>query len=210
MSVPEPVKGLRERKRLETHRALATTAVQLVAERGLDHVTVDDISAAAGVSARTFFNYFASKEDAVVIAYADYAERTRRIVEAFLAAPEDVSAPRALVTALKPDFEEVDRNREEWLARVKAIHENPSLASRAIAINHESIEPMLDGIARRTGTDPKTDLYPRLLLTAIGAALNAALMHWYQLEGRVPVTELLDNALETLLAGLPEPGRRAR
>lgn len=210
VSVPEPVKGLRERKRLETHRALATTAVQLVSERGLDQVTVDDISAAAGVSARTFFNYFASKEDAVVIAYADYAERTQRAVEAFLAMSEDISAPRALVAALKPDFAEVDRNRGEWLGRLKAIRENPALTSRAIAMNHESIEPILNGIARRTGTDPKADLYPMLLLSAIGAAFNAVLMHWYQLDGRVPVTELLDNALETLLAGLPEPGHHAR
>ncbi|MFE6610976.1 TetR/AcrR family transcriptional regulator [Amycolatopsis sp. NPDC057786] len=208
--MPEPVKGLRERKRLETHRALATTAVRLVAERGLDQVTVEDISAAAGVSPRTFFNYFASKEDAVVIAHADTTERTQRTIDKFLATPEEVSTPRAFVDALKEDFAQVDENREEWLGRMKAIQENATLHSRAVATNHDNIAPLIEAIARRTGADPKTDLYPALLLSTLGGAVNAVLMHWYQHDGRVSALDLLDDAVETLLAGLPEPGGRAR
>ncbi|ANN16288.1 TetR family transcriptional regulator [Amycolatopsis orientalis] len=208
--MPEPVKGLRERKRLETHRALATTAVRLVAERGLDQVTVEDISAAAGVSPRTFFNYFASKEDAVVIAHADSAERTRRTIEKFLATPKEVNTPRALIQAIMEDFSHVDENREEWLGRMKAIQENATLHSRAVAMNHDTIAPMVEAIARRTGVDPKADLYPALLLSALGGAVNAVLMLWYQHDGRISATDLLDDAVEMLLAGLPEPGRRAR
>nr|WP_143267935.1 TetR/AcrR family transcriptional regulator [Amycolatopsis alba] len=208
--MPEPVKGLRERKRLETHRALATTAVRLVAERGLDQVTVEDISAAAGVSPRTFFNYFASKEDAVVIAHADNAERSQRTIEIFLATPEEVPAPRAFVDALKQDIVQIDENREEWLGRMKAIQENATLHSRAVAMNHDTIEPAIKAIARRTGVDPKADLYPTLLLSALGGAVNAALILWYQQDGRVSALDLLDEAVEMLLAGLPEPGRRAR
>lgn len=207
--MPEPVLGLRERKRLETHRALATTAVRLVAERGLDQVTVEDISAAAGVSPRTFFNYFASKEDAVVIAHADNAERSRRIIERFLAIPKEVSAPRALVAALKEDFAHIDENREEWLGRMKAIHENPTLHSRAVAMNHDTIAPTIEAIAQRVGVDSKADLYPTLLLSTLGGAVNAALILWYQQDGRVSALDLLDEAVEMLLAGLPEPGGRA-
>ncbi|MFI7122746.1 TetR/AcrR family transcriptional regulator [Amycolatopsis sp. NPDC049868] len=208
--MPEPVKGLRERKRLETHRALATTAVRLVAERGLDQVTVEDISAAAGVSPRTFFNYFASKEDAVVIAYADSAERTQRTIDKFLATPKEVSTPRAFVDALKEDFAQVDENREEWLGRMKAIQENATLHSRAVAMHHDTIAPLIEAIARRTGVDPKAELYPTLLLSTLGGAVNAVLMLWYQHDGRVSALDLLDDAVELLLAGLPEPGGRAR
>ncbi|WP_410602480.1 TetR/AcrR family transcriptional regulator [Amycolatopsis sp. lyj-90] len=208
--MPEPVKGLRERKRLETHRALATTAVRLVAERGLDQVTVEDISAAAGVSSRTFFNYFASKEDAVVIAHADNAERSQRVIEKFLAAPKEVSVPRAFVAALKEDFAQIDENREEWLGRMKAIQENATLHSRAVAMNHDTIAPTIEAIARRAGVDPRDDLYPTLLLSALGGAVNAVLILWSRHDGRVSALELLDEAVEMLLAGLPEPGGRAR
>lgn len=58
--------GLRERKRLATRRAIQLAALRLVKDRGLDAVTIDDISRDADVSPRTFFNYFVSKEAALV------------------------------------------------------------------------------------------------------------------------------------------------
>jgi AcrR family transcriptional regulator len=64
VTIPEP--GLRERKRLATRRAIQRAALQVVRERGLDGATVDEISRVADVSPRTFFNYFPSKEDAIL------------------------------------------------------------------------------------------------------------------------------------------------
>ena len=58
--------GLRERKRIATRRAIQKAALQVVRERGLDGTTVDEISRVADVSPRTFFNYFPSKEDAIL------------------------------------------------------------------------------------------------------------------------------------------------
>ncbi len=58
--------GLRERKRLATRRAIQLAALRLVKSRGLDSVTIDDISHDADISPRTFFNYFPSKESALV------------------------------------------------------------------------------------------------------------------------------------------------
>jgi AcrR family transcriptional regulator len=64
--VTAPELGLRERKRLATRRAIQRAALQAVRERGLDGATVDEISRIADVSPRTFFNYFPSKEDAIL------------------------------------------------------------------------------------------------------------------------------------------------
>src|SRR5580698_6176379 len=57
--------GLRERKKVATRKALGMAAMRLAVERGLEHVLVEDIAEAAGVSARTFNNYFASKYEAI-------------------------------------------------------------------------------------------------------------------------------------------------
>jgi AcrR family transcriptional regulator len=67
MTISEPgTLGLRERKRLATRRAIELAALELVAQHGLSGVTVDEISRVADVSPRTFFNYFTSKEEAVL------------------------------------------------------------------------------------------------------------------------------------------------
>lgn len=68
MSEPkvEPTPGLRERKRRATRRAIQSAIVDLAARQGYDRVTIEEISAAADISPRTFFNYFPSKDDAVI------------------------------------------------------------------------------------------------------------------------------------------------
>ncbi|WP_291048044.1 TetR/AcrR family transcriptional regulator [Herbiconiux sp.] len=63
-AAPEEL-GLRERKRRATRRRIQLAVLRLTAEHGLDQVTIEDISRDAGVSPRTFFNYFPSKEDSL-------------------------------------------------------------------------------------------------------------------------------------------------
>ncbi|MCR6483136.1 TetR family transcriptional regulator [Amycolatopsis sp. OK19-0408] len=201
-----PPTGLRERKKYETHRALATAAVRLVAERGLDAVTVEDIATAADVSVRTFFNYFASKEDAVVIAVPDHLQRTERTIERFLALPAELSALAALTTAIRDDLAFIAENPREWLDRVTAMKRHPTLVHRSLAMNAEQIEPLTTAIARRTGCAP-ADLFPSLLLNVVSGALNAAMMRWHERDGEGAVADLFDDAVASIAAGLPDPKR---
>ena len=58
--------GLRERKRIATRRAIQLAAITIVRDSGLDRLTVDEIGRVADISPRTFFNYFSSKEAALI------------------------------------------------------------------------------------------------------------------------------------------------
>ena len=88
------VSGLRERKKLAVRRALSSAAVRLAVERGLENVTIEDITAEADVSVRTFGNYFSSKYEAICALGTD---RARRIGAELLARPASEPLWEALV-----------------------------------------------------------------------------------------------------------------
>src|SRR3978361_2183560 len=81
--------GLRERKRIATRRAIPFSALRLSAERGFENVTIDEISHEANVSPRTFFNYFPSKESAIIGELPELPDEAR--IERFVSAgPEHI------------------------------------------------------------------------------------------------------------------------
>ena len=64
--VQDKISGLRERKRADTHARVHSAAMELFSRKGFEATTLDDIASAAGVSRRSLFHYFASKEDIVL------------------------------------------------------------------------------------------------------------------------------------------------
>ncbi|MFE4369075.1 TetR family transcriptional regulator [Streptomyces sp. NPDC056835] len=196
--------GLRERRRRETHRLLASTALRLVVERGLDRVTVEDVSGAVGVSSRTFFNYFATKEHALLLPYPDQAERSVLVAEAVVTAPDGLTPLDAVARAWRPDMERVDADRDEWLARMSVLEDHPSLVSRMIAMGAGDERRMVEAIARRTGL-AADDPYPALLYYVAGGALRACLRRWQRLGGAQPLVGLMDHAVRVVAVGLPQP-----
>ncbi|GAA4022397.1 TetR/AcrR family transcriptional regulator [Allokutzneria multivorans] len=203
--VPAQALGLRARKKLETHRALTMAALRLVGERGLENVTAEDISAEAGVSPRTFFNYFATKEDAVLIAYPESEQRAEQSARRLLEAPPELGPMEAVLVMITEDVALIDENREEWLARFAIVDEHPALAARIVTGQLSGERLMIETIARRVGMDADADLYPALLHGVIGAAMKAAIKLWAHEGGRRPVAELIRASFDALAAGLPVP-----
>ncbi|MEU4446414.1 TetR family transcriptional regulator [Actinosynnema sp. NPDC050801] len=196
----EGAEGLRDRKKRQTRKALGHAAVRLVAEHGLDHVTVEDISAAADVSPRTFFNYFASKEDAVLGPDPGAGPRMRARV---LAEPADLSAVAAVREALLAEVAaELADDRDLWLRRMRVVQQHPVLLAKVFSGGEAVERDLVAAVAERVGL-PADDTYPLLLAAAAGAAFRVAVARWSTTAA--PLHDLLAEAFDLLGAGLADP-----
>src|SRR2546425_12821489 len=90
--------GLRERTRRAVRAELAELALGLFVERGYERTTVEDIAAAAGLSRRSFFRYFPTKED---VLFGDVDELAEQIAEDIRARPDDGDAWACLHAVLR-------------------------------------------------------------------------------------------------------------
>ncbi|WP_369252774.1 acyl-CoA-like ligand-binding transcription factor [Geodermatophilus amargosae] len=197
--------GLRERKKLATRVALHQAALQLVAERGLDGVSVDDIAARADVSPRTFFNYFPTKDDAVLgLDPADSALAAERFA-ARPAEEDPVTALRAVQAEQSAAM--AGEPQGVWPLRLRVVDEHPVLLARLHAAFGGSERALADAVAARTGTRVGVDAYPTLLAAVAGAAMRTALHRWLAADFTVPLPRLVDEAWDVLAAGLPAPRR---
>ena len=194
--------GLRERKKLATRLAIHQAALQLVAERGLDSVSVDDIAERADVSPRTFFNYFATKVDALL--GLDPAVAPRQVA-AFLARPEAESAAEALRAVALEQAGEMAEETDLWPLRLRVIDEHPALIGRLAAVFGEAERALAEAVAQRTGTRFGVDVYPTLLAGVAGVAMRTALHRWHAGDFAGSLPALVDEAWDALLAGLPAP-----
>lgn len=180
MTVETAELGLRERKRLATRRAIQVAAVRLVAENGLDRLTVDEIGRVADISPRTFFNYFPTKEAAIV------GDAPALPDEQFLVG--FVEGGGSLLDGLADLFteaiERVAEDRELTQLRRTIIKQNPQLFAMRISSMHEFQHEIEKAILRRLRFEnPDLDevqLASRANLTthvAVGA-MRHAWLHW--------------------------------
>jgi len=151
-SSPRPG-GLRERKKLATRQALGGAAMRLAIERGLENVLVDDIAAAAGVSARTFNNYFASKYEAIAALALD---RSYRIGEALRERP----AAEGLWDAVRHAVLEVYGPARiapdpEFIAGVRLVTSSPALRGEYLKALSIMQYELAEALTARTGAGPR-------------------------------------------------------
>jgi len=196
----QPAVGLRERKKLATRHALSVAAMRLAVERGLDNVLVEDIAEAAGVSARTFNNYFSSKYEAICALSFD---RSVRIATALRERPADEPLWTAISNAVMAEYGNADRALDpEWMAGIKLVIFTPVLRGEALKVQSMTQYALAEAIAIRTGADAAGSMFPRILAGSVLAAVNAALDRWINSEPPVALAPVIRRALKELADGM--------
>ncbi|GAA4736321.1 TetR/AcrR family transcriptional regulator [Modestobacter marinus] len=196
--------GLRERKKQATRVALHEAALRLVAERGLDRVSVDEIAAAADVSPRTFFNYFPSKDEAVI---GLDPEHSLRLAEALSTRPADETPIQALRAVQAATAERMAAETELWPLRLQVVEAHPVLAARLTATFAQSERELAEWLAARTGTRADLDVQPTLLAAVQGSVMRTALHRWSAGGYTASLPALVDEGWDQVEAGFPAPHR---
>jgi AcrR family transcriptional regulator len=176
-------------------------ALRLVDERGLEKVTVEEISEAADVSTRTFFNYFAGKDDAVI---GDPLTDPDELWAELLAQPAEMPMLDALVRAIEPSVRQIQAERTQWILRLRVIERNPALLPALLARGANAEVVYIAAIAERAGLPPDHP-YPIVAASVTGAAFRAAMIRWARADGVRPLFDYVQEAIGIVADGLVAP-----
>jgi AcrR family transcriptional regulator len=193
--------GRRDRKKQQTRAALIAAALRLVDERGLERVTVEEISEAADVSPRTFFNYFATKDDALI---GDPLIESQQMCRQLREIPAEIPVIGAVLLALAPAIEQIQADRQLWFTRMRVLDANPALLPTLMALGAKAEQEFVAAVAERTGLPPDHG-YPLVTAAVTGAAFRAAMMRWAARDGTRHLSELVHEAFGMVAAGLADP-----
>jgi AcrR family transcriptional regulator len=173
----EDVAGLRERKKVATRLALHEAALRLAVRDGLDQVTVEAIADAAGVSRRTFSNYFSSKEEALFHGDSDWLSRLLAHLDDEAPDEEPWTALGRAVEAVLVEYgEELDPS---WVARRRQLRSHPGLIAHQVAAYATREADLAAALAPRlAGRD--AELRSRVLAAGFLAVLRVATHHWLE------------------------------
>jgi AcrR family transcriptional regulator len=195
---------LREQRRERNAREIQQAAMSLFATRGYDDVTVEDIAHEAGISERTFFRYFASKDHLLV---AEAGRRIEVIHESLVGQDDALDAWTALRNAVldqSASEDQVGRNAAIW---AHLTNDAPALLAKMIM--HGALEGTHNievELARRLGVPP-TDALPDVMMRVTLAAVQSAYLRWLADDGEGSLAERTAAALDLVGTGLADAAR---
>lgn len=172
---------LRERKKQRTRESLLRVAIELFTDRGYEQTTVDDIADEVGVSQRTFFRYFAGKEEA---ALALHEMTVAHFVEGVRARPAHEPPLEALRQAVLEGWETLHEVVDavvpvaRFLGMYRVIESTPVLLAAHLRRSAESEEVLTRVLAEREGLDSGTDPRPRLLVAVFSGVMRVTERQW--------------------------------
>jgi AcrR family transcriptional regulator len=199
MSLEQEEPGWRERKRLATRRAIELAVLNLARERGIDKVTVEDVSRVAGISPRTFFNYFPSKDAALVGDTPNLAPDSDEDIVAFVHGGPEGNILSQLAVLLTTSLQRAEDDREIHQLRRTVLKDNAYLFGLRMTTLRD-FESRLQCIVERRFTtdhpelanDPVALNQRALLFTLVAvAAMRHAWRCWAEAEGVEPLSERL-------------------
>lgn len=184
--------GLRERTRRLVQAEITTVGMDLFARNGFDAVTVEEIATAAGMSKRSFFRYFATKED-VVLGNLEAAGHV--LADALAARPGDEPVWEALRRAFDVLVAATDADPARSLVLMRMLVETPVLKARHLEKQsrwQSLLVPHVD--SRLTAAPPGVGRDPRAaaITAAALACFDTAQATWVELEGKIPIATLID------------------
>ncbi|MGW1210427.1 TetR family transcriptional regulator [Streptomyces sp. NPDC002499] len=203
---------LRERKKQRTRDELLRAAVELFTSRGYERTTVDDIAAAVDVSQRTFFRYFAGKDEAA-LALHDLV--TERFIEAVRERPAHEAPLEALRRAVLGNWDDLNEivesvvPLESFLRMYRVIESTPVLLAAHLRHSEETEETIARVLAEREGLDVDADPRPRLAVAVFGGVMRVAERQWTRREdlGLAAMRELTNTYLEQVGPALTDSWR---
>ncbi|NEA44556.1 TetR/AcrR family transcriptional regulator [Streptomyces sp. SID11385] len=197
-----PPSGLRERKKQATREALREAALRLAVERGPDQVRVEDIAEAAGVSPRTYNNYFTSREQAIVSAVT--ADREARIAAAIAARPPGVRLADVVTEAVAEQYAHTGERQERALLLITT---RPALRDAFLDTTGGIEPPLTTVLAERLGDAGGPTA--RVLSASVAAAVRIALESWLAPSQDAEAAETVSGGLVVPSGSLPDRLRAA-
>lgn len=193
----EELVGLREQKKQQARTAISVAAIELCRKHGFDSVTIDRIAERAGVSRRTYFRYFSTKEMALL-------DRRSRQLEAFRAslaeAHSDATAIDVVTEALRSLAVDYRKNRTRILEERRLFAASADVAAKDLAIDREFERAIADAVESRI-TGRLRRRAARFFAAAAMGVVRALLDEWEETKGELDLVRVGEPALASL-AGL--------
>jgi AcrR family transcriptional regulator len=191
--------NLRDVGRSAVRSAAAERAIRFLDEKGFDESNVDDIAAAAGMSTRSFFRYFSSKEDVVIGELLPMGELIRAELQLRPAKELPFVALRA---ALRPLEKLADANPEAVLRSTRVALSTPALRARTLERHATWADMLAPLLAQRTGWSEESGSISASAIThAAMACLYVATTGWVEAAGRRSYAELIDESFTAVRRG---------
>ncbi|UYO56043.1 TetR/AcrR family transcriptional regulator [Rhodopseudomonas palustris] len=192
--VTEKPEGLRERKRRETLQRISDAALELFLNKGFDATTLDEIAEAAGISRRTFFYYFASKDDILTAYLGRRTDELRAAVLQSSSAGEPIDVVCNALLKLASKFGD-----RKTIATAGLVSGSEFLGTRAQSRYQTFEQGVADALFEIWPKKDRRDGLRLVAMVSIGA-LRLGVDRWLEHGGKRPLAKYIEDAFRNLKA----------